>query len=215
MLAHTAARMMAYLAMHGRTSRTVLASRLWPDQPRAQGLANVRTVLWRMPRRTRWVETPATSIELASDVVVDARLLTSPAAHDLPGTLERLLTVSTDDLLPDWPDEWVDIERERLRELHVRALVTVGRGLVEAGRADRALVAGYRAVQLDPLRETSHRLLVEVHLGEGDYALAQRCYEAYRALLLAELGVLPSPRMHELVARIPRRREPVARRSGS
>ena len=109
----------------------------------------------------------------------------------------------------------MDIERERLRELHVRALLTLGRELTQAGEPDRALVAAYRAVQLDPLRESSHRLLVEVHLAEGDYALAQRCYEAYRALLLAELGVLPSPRMHELVARIPRRREPAARRSGS
>jgi DNA-binding SARP family transcriptional activator len=214
-LAQAAARMVAYLAVHGRTSRTVLAARLWPDQARAQGLANVRTVLWRMRSSARWVQTPGTSIELAPDVVVDAHVLRTTTPHDAAEALDRLLTVSTDDLLPEWSEEWVDIERERLRELHVRGLVGLGRELVEAGDPDRALAAGYRAVQLDPLRESSHRLLVEVHLAEGDYALAQRCYEAYRALLLADLGVLPSPRMHDLVARIPRRRAPAVRRSGT
>ena len=81
-IAQASARMVAYLAVHGRTSRAVLAARLWPDQPRAQGLANVRTVLWRMRRCARWLGTPATSVELAPDVVVDThRLTTATTRH--------------------------------------------------------------------------------------------------------------------------------------
>jgi DNA-binding SARP family transcriptional activator len=54
-------------------------------------------------------------------------------------------------------------------------------------------------VRAEPLRESAHRALVMVHLHEGNYGEALRQYQRCRALLHDELGIDPSPRLHDLV----------------
>lgn len=211
-----AQRVLACLALQGRSSRSGLAGRLWPEATQVQALANLRTVLWKMRDAARWLQSTAGGVALADDVAVDVHVLDRLARASRPlGTaaaaptlteLMRVLELPVAELLPDWPEDWVELERERLRQVHVRALCTLGRALAVAGDAGQALDAAHLALSLDPLRESSHRLLVEIHLQEGDYAAAQRCYESYRRQLLHELGVLPSPQMRDLVGRIPRAR---------
>lgn len=59
--------------------------------------------------------------------------------------------------------------------------------------------AALAAVQTDPLRESAHRTLVELHLADGNPAQAVRQYQSYRTRLRTELGMEPSPHIHELV----------------
>src|SRR2546428_362006 len=73
-------------------------------------------------------------------------------------------------------------------------------GCTEEGRAAAAIAAGLAAVAAEPLRESSHRVLVEAHLSEGNQAEALRQYLHYRDLLRDNLGVEPSPRITSLVA---------------
>jgi DNA-binding SARP family transcriptional activator len=65
-----------------------------------------------------------------------------------------------------------------------------------------ALQAGLTAVSAEPLRESAHRRVVEVHLAEGNPAEALRQYQSYRQLLRAELGLIPSPAIRSLVAHL-------------
>ena len=59
--------------------------------------------------------------------------------------------------------------------------------------------AGLVAVRAEPLRESAHRVLIKAHLAEGNHGEASRQYSSYRHLMLAELGVEPSPHLRELL----------------
>ena len=51
------------------------------------------------------------------------------------------------------------------------------------------------------MRESAHRLLIQVHLAEGNRAEAGRQYEIYRNLLATELGIEPSASIKHLLSR--------------
>jgi DNA-binding SARP family transcriptional activator len=106
------------------------------------------------------------------------------------------------DLLPGWYDDWVLLERERLRQLRMHALEAVARRLGEAGRYGDALQAAYAAMRAEPLRESAHRIVIRLHLAEGNVCEARRAYEQFRVLLADELGVQPSEQMARLVRRL-------------
>ena len=48
------------------------------------------------------------------------------------------------------------------------------------------------AIEIEPLRESAHRVLAEAHLAEGNRIEARRTYFAYRSLVQAELGIEPT-----------------------
>ena len=62
-----------------------------------------------------------------------------------------------------------------------------------------AVQAARAAIQDDPLRESAHATLIRIHLAEGNQSEALVAYEAYRELLLRELGLVPTARLHDLV----------------
>ena len=103
------------------------------------------------------------------------------------------------ELLPDWYDDWVILERERLREVRVRALEALCDRLTASGVYHRAGEAALAAIRGDPLRESAHRCLIRVHLAEGNDAEAIRCYRLFRKLLLEKLSLEPSGRMDALM----------------
>lgn len=59
--------------------------------------------------------------------------------------------------MPDWCDDWLVVERERLRELRIRALERVCEQLTAIGSFGQAIEAGMAAVRAEPLRESAHR----------------------------------------------------------
>ena len=65
-----------------------------------------------------------------------------------------------------------------------------------------ALVAAEACVELEPLREVSHRVLTEVHLEMGNRIEALRVYDDFRQRSLAEFGLAPDRRFDELIARL-------------
>jgi hypothetical protein len=55
-----------------------------------------------------------------------------------------------------------------------------------------ALMAALAALRTEPLRETAWRLVVGIHLAQGNLGAGRQAYEEYRALLWDELRVEPS-----------------------
>ncbi len=209
-LPHGVQRLLALLSLSGRPARSAVAGQLWPDVPEEQAHASLRSVLWRLRRTVPGVvEASGGALSLAAGVVVDARELVSWAqrVHDpRVGTQRTTLPDAAlrGDLLPGWYDEWVLLERERLRQARLHALEAVAGRLAAEGRHGEALDAAHLAVRAEPLRESAHRTLVEVHLAEGNVAEAIRAYEVFRAVLRDELGVCPTERMTRLVRGIGR-----------
>jgi DNA-binding SARP family transcriptional activator len=61
------------------------------------------------------------------------------------------------------------------------------------------LEAAFVAIAIEPVRESTHRTLIEVYIALGNSACAVTHYYQYRALLQRELGVLPSQRITRLI----------------
>ena len=83
------------------------------------------------------------------------------------------------DLLPDWYDDWLMIERERLRQLRVHALEHLAERAVREGRFGHAIDCSLAAIAADPLRESAHRILIRAYLAEGNSSAGLRQYREY------------------------------------
>lgn len=99
-----------------------------------------------------------------------------------------------------------------VRQLWNHGREVLARALLRERRYGAALEAVLRVVAQDPLRESAHRLVIEVHLAEGNVVAAARQYEACRQLLDAEPGLAPSPLLVDVVRRaVPRQRHSTPR----
>lgn len=205
----SAQRLVAFLAIRARPlQRLHVAGSLWLDAPEERANAALRTALWRSRRGCPLVDANGPSIGLAPGVEVDlhvAARLARRVLADPPGDVVELPGLdhvwANGELLPDWYDEWVLIERERHRQLRLHALERLCEALTVAGRHGEAVEAGIAAVASEPLRESAHRVLIAVHLAEGNVAEALRQYRLFRELLREQLGLDPSARLRELVER--------------
>jgi DNA-binding SARP family transcriptional activator len=202
-------RLVAFLALRNRPlHRLHVAGSLWIDATEKQANACLRTALWRL-RRFEATVIAATSTHLVfSDAVAvdvrDAAALATDILHGGRGGEDPVLALSqAGELLPDWYEDWVLIERERLRQLVMHALERLSADATAAGRFADATEAGLAAVGQEPLRESAHRLVVEAHLADGNPSEALRQYRLFSRLLAAQLELEPSPRMKALVARLP------------
>ncbi len=201
-------RLLAFLALADKAiERAAAAYQLWPDKCERRASANLRSALWRIRQvPTSLVEISPTHIRIHPRVWVDARdglLELASRSPDAPADGEALTALSGD-LLPDWYDDWLLTERERLRQVRLHALEAAGHRLIEAGRLPEAIDLGLRAIAMEPLRESSHRLVIQAHLQEGNVAEAIRQYDSCRRLLDDELGVPPSPHLRVLLADVGR-----------
>ncbi|MGY1640610.1 BTAD domain-containing putative transcriptional regulator [Geodermatophilus sp. SYSU D00703] len=205
-------RLVAHLSLSGRPTRAAVAGRLWPDVPEDQAQGSLRSALWRLQKvAPGLLEVSGGSLALAAGVRVDVREFREWArAVSASGTGDADLGIPRaalcGELLPGWYDDWVLLERERLRQLRMHTLEVVAVRLATAGRHGEALQVAYAAVREEPLRESAHRVVVRVHLAEGNPVEALRAYEHFRAMLLDELGVVPTEQMVGLVCGIPRPR---------
>jgi DNA-binding SARP family transcriptional activator len=203
-------RLVAHLCLAGRPARTAIAGSLWPEVPEDQAHANLRSALWRVCKAVPGlVEREGDALSLAHRVGVDvwdlqewAARVTDPHTHLVE--VSPLDDALRGELLPGWYDDWVLLERERLRQLRMHALEALADRLTGARRFGEALQAACLAVRAEPLRESAHRTLVRVHLAEGNLVEAQRAYGFFRQLLEDELGVPPSEQMNRLIAGIGR-----------
>ena len=109
------------------------------------------------------------------------------------------VTTLSADLLPGWYDDWVLTEAEEWRQLRLYALEALAGRLAAAGRSGEAVCAARAVVRAEPLRESGYATLIRVHLAEGNQSEAVRQFARCRLLLHAELGLEPSPQLHQLV----------------
>jgi len=207
-LPHGAERLLAYLALTGRRARPHVAGTLWPDVREEQALASLRSALWRLGRLCQGVVTATPeSVDISSQLVVDARRFRDVARsliehRPLAGTDQHaFVDLMRMELLPGWYDDWVLVERERLRQLGLHALEAVAAQLLKQGAYAPALEAALAAIAAEPLRESAHRAAARIHLAEGNVVEARRQYEACRQIMRMELGTSPSREFAELVQR--------------
>lgn len=202
-----AQRVIAFLALHDRPlHRAYVAGRLWPDRSQEQAHGSLRTALWRMHGVPAVLEVTATHVALVDGVAVDCRVLRGVADRILAdGTViadQLEILGGAGDLLLDWYDDWIEEERDQLRQLRLLALETACALLLARGAHREALQAGQAAVATDPLRESSVRALIAAHAAAGNVAEAVTRYGQYRSRLSERLQLDPSPQMDSLMETI-------------
>jgi DNA-binding SARP family transcriptional activator len=197
-------RLVAILGLQGRSARSRVAGMLWPETAEMRALASLRTGIWRVnTAASGLIVSTRSALTLTDGATVDVRTYQSSAAQRMRAAEDVCGSGAIDyegDLLPDWDEEWLLAERERLRQLRLHLLEQEAGRLARAGQFGLALEAAYAALCADPLRESAHRAVIGIHVAEGNTSEARRAYEVCRRTMVNDLGVEPSSETRTLVA---------------
>jgi DNA-binding SARP family transcriptional activator len=196
--------LIAFLLLHGRQApilRQRVGGSLWPESSDVQALTNLRRELHHL--RESWpgldslVETGSRTLAWLgrAGVTVDLEVFESACDRGVTGdraALQEAAGLYKGDLLPDCTGEWIDADRERLRQRARKALAHLV-GLLEQERAfEDAIEHTQQLLRLEPLDEPAWCALMRCHARRGDRATALHLYQQCAAVLKKELGIQPS-----------------------
>lgn len=202
----------AYLAMRpGQMQpRDKIAALLWGETGEEQARHSLRQTLVGL-RKAVGSEDPAVllvegdGIGLNRDVIrVDAVEFQRLVAEATGESLEEAAALYQGDFLEglnvnEEPfDEWLQTERERLRELAQEGLARL-LSLYNKGESfDMAVRTAARLLALDPLQEVVHRALMRLYAKQGRREAALKQYQTCAGLLDRELGMEPEEETKEV-----------------
>lgn len=187
-------RIVAFLALRGPTPRRATAGVLWPSTCDEKAMASLRTAVWRLRRvADGLLIQPGDLLALAESVNVDVATTDPGAPASRPCS----------DLLPGWYDDWVIMDRERLRHWHIRLLEAAAAAAIAEANLNAALDWALAAVASDPLRESAHRLVIAALLADGNVGAARRHLSLVRSIFREQLGIAPSTQLAALFENAP------------
>jgi DNA-binding SARP family transcriptional activator len=221
--------LLAYLMLrcHTAQARRQIAYTLWPDSSDGQAHTNLRRELHHLrqalpqaeqlllaeSRTLTWHPGAPCDLDVTTfeENLARARQAAQSAQReDERRYLELAVHAYHGDLFPDCYDDWIQEDRERLRQAFQHALERLAR-LWEAERQyEVAIGHAERLIQVDRSCETCYRLLMRLHLLNDDRPSALRVYHHCSAMLQQELGVGPSPATQALYQRVLRAEAPPA-----
>jgi len=195
---------LAFLILHARSGpilRQRLAGSLWPDSTDVQALTNLRRELHHLregwPRLDAFVDAGSRTLAWQGEAgaIVDVVAFEAAADRGLEGdraALQEAARLYQGDLLPECAGEWIDADRERLRQRASKVLASLV-GLLEHDRAfGDAIEHAQQLLRLDPLDEQAWCALMRCHARRGERATALHLYQQCAAVLKKELGIQPS-----------------------
>jgi predicted ATPase/DNA-binding SARP family transcriptional activator len=194
--------LLAYLALHadGPVPRHQIAGRLWPDSTDAQALTNLRREWHHL--REGWpdfdtlVDAGARTLAWRPDALAELDVIAFERAADRGvqgdrAALEDAARWYRGDILPDCSEEWIQPDRERLRQKAIQSLTR----LVELHERERAfgdaIGRAQQLLRIDPLNEPAWCVLMRCHAQRGERAVALHLYHQCTALLKQELDAQP------------------------
>jgi DNA-binding SARP family transcriptional activator len=181
-------------------SRDKICALLWPEVRDAQARHSLRQTLLSVRKvlPPSALKTHGRTLLLDPLVVeVDVAQLAANLAECSRDALERAAALYQGDLLeglyvPEQPfEQWLTSERERLRSMTIHGLSRLVDLHAALGALGAAVETCLRLLQLDPLREAAHRVLMQLYLRQGRRSAALQQYHALVRLLDSELGAAP------------------------
>ena len=217
--------LLAYLAVrpgHAH-ARDKLAAFLWGDRGDVQARDSFRHTLVELrkilPERPPSLigEGRAVALDPASvdvDVVRFESLVKAASIDDLARAAEIYQGDFLEGFVLREPafDEWLVVERERLRELALGALRRLLAQQTRTGATEATIRTALRLVALDATQEVAHRALMRLYVQQGRRAAALRQYQRCVAVLQRELGAEPDVETRQLYREIVQRHDEGQRR---
>lgn len=213
-----------YLVLEpGAQARERLAGLFWGDMPPERARANLRMAVYNLGQMfpgclqtSRQNVSFDRGVDYWLDVEQFEKVLGtgSDPASISNEVLEICLSLYRGDLLegiyldgsPDL-DEWLLMERERLRQLAQGGLQLYASRMMHSGFYALAVQTWRKLLRLEPWQESAHQGLMLALARGGEYTEALMQYQACRRLLAEELGVEPMPETTRLYERIRAARE--------
>ncbi|HEV3215009.1 MAG TPA: AAA family ATPase [Vicinamibacterales bacterium] len=196
--------LIAFLVLHARSApiqRQRVGGSLWPESSDVQALTNLRRELHHLregwPRLDALVDVGSRTLAWHGEdgAIVDLVAFEAAADRGLEGdraALQKAARLYKGDLLPECTGEWIDADRERLRQRARKVLAHLV-GLLEHDRAfGDAIEHAQQLLRLDPLDEQAWCALMRCHARRGERATALHLYQQCAAVLKKELGIQPS-----------------------
>ena len=197
-------RLLALLALNREgLSRSDAPALLTPHLSTQGARGSLRKTLTRLRATGLDVaEVDGATLRLAPGVRVDAweleELVAGLAAESVSPGHEHFRRLAPWHL-PRWYPPWLRAELERLRDFVLEALEADARRAAASGDVERALTAAFAAVEIDPLRESSVGLLLQMLRLEGHHTGVLEIYRSFYRSLEA-VGRAPSEATQALVA---------------
>lgn len=196
--------LLVYVVCTGRAQpREVLAEMFWEERAQDRALANLRTALTSLRQTVGpfvTITRDTVGVDPGAEIVFDvAEFETQLAAAGTDVTrLSAVLDLYQGDFLAGFYvdsaafEEWATRERERWRLRALEALDTLIGCHQAAGDYAAGIACANRLLDLDNLREATHRQLMELLWRAGERAAALAQYDTCCRLLAEELGVEPT-----------------------
>jgi TolB-like protein/Flp pilus assembly protein TadD len=199
-------------------SREKLAALLWSDRAEKQARDSLKQAILRLRKSFDSVH----PLPLIADreflsldgakVAVDVTEFERLIGEKSQAAIDRAIPLYRGDLLegldvrdPEF-DEWLLVERQRLRGLVREALAKLLDHHMAGSSHEQAGIVARRLLMFDPLREAAHRALMQIYAGQGQTALALKQYQLCRDALQGELGVRPEAETERLYQSIQAKR---------
>lgn len=197
--------------------RHKLCELMWPEVPFEQARHSLRQALFSVRRVAQGaLSAGPRSVALTAEIVsVDVTELEQELSASTPEATLRALQLYRADLLDGFSigeqpfAEFVEVERLKLRERVIAAVLEMVAYCTRAGDTTRASELCERLLQLDSLQERSHRAYLRLLLLRGDHAAALSHYAQFSGRLRNELGREPDEKTRSLVAELPRSELPI------
>jgi DNA-binding SARP family transcriptional activator/pimeloyl-ACP methyl ester carboxylesterase len=213
--------LLAYLGFNaGDVPRAHLAALLWPDADESQGRTRLRRLVYTVEEALGGPVLSAAGDGLALDagkVGIDAlrfarfaRRAVASAALDEATLAEARAWIERarrpmlqgiafgSEVFDDWLKA-VSLEHEHLL---ARLLERLADALGQRGEFAAAVEVAEGLVALDPYREPSHVLLMQLHARQGHSAGVEAAYTRCAELLRAEFGIPPGPQTERSYLRL-------------
>lgn len=210
--------LLVYLLLNRKSpqSRKTIAFLFYPDSPESQAFTNVRKLFYQlrknMPRADRYFGADTQSIwwNESADYSLDMDRFEHNAAGTSTTELKEAVLLYKGPLASEIYTDWIDAERERVRQLYISSLEQCIAKLEMHRKYQDALAYAKILLEEDNLKEESYRLVMRLSALTGDGSGALRTFQDCEKTLMEELGITPSAATKEIHSSL-REAKPAAR----
>lgn len=206
--------LVACLVLHGDPmKREVMRELLWPDRGEEQSAHSLRQALFVLRRDgfrgADIVRSRDNAISLRPrDIDCDVTELREMIQPDSGASWQSIVALHGVPLLSGFPpissefDDFVSSQRRMLEADVIAVLNRIADDAAEGGDTTQCIAIKERMLAMDPLREDTHRGLIESYARSGRRAEAIRIYTDAKTLLRREMDVAPAAETEVLISEI-------------